>query len=753
MHGLRHHQIMTEPPLSGASRPARGTVGVRTLLAPAAEPRVVLLGAVLLTAAASVAALVGGSLAILFDDIQELTASGGGGLALLLAGRRRTGLERRLDLALAAALGSAALGMALWDLSHPLGSWLRMAGNVVFVAGACTGVGAVVRSIFTLIPRDRLFGIAIDAAIVFLAGIAMVAALWRSSVLAAGDELASVGAVLLLAACAGCAFALFVRRIGWATRGPWILLAGTTILGTSWLLWIANPSTPSSVDLSDFMFSGGLLTMAYGTLGWDTTPSESPAFDRVAAVFNSLLPVAAIVGSLGLLAVTQGHDLADLLGIATSAVIITAAVRQLHLYAREARSRAALAARTAEVQSAVAALEKEAAERQRLEAEREAMQERLIESQRLESIGRLAGGVAHDFNNLLTAIRGYTDLAAMRLPDDDEGQEDLAAVRHAADQASSLTRQLLAFSRNQQLRPSVVDLGEVVVATEPLLRRLLGERIELVFRPAEHQWPVLVDPSQLESIIVNLAVNARDAMESGGRLTIGTANVEIDRGDARVNEDLVPGRYATLSVADTGVGMDEATLARIFEPFFTTKGQGRGTGLGLSTVYGTVRQSGGHISVRSEPGRGTTFEIFLPKTEVVGGASEAGVPAPPLRAARETILVAEDEDVVRSMVVAALRQRGYAVLAVSNGEEALEALARHQSEIGILLTDVVMPGIDGLELIERARRTHPGLHAICMSGYTPLALTSSPDRQQVEFLTKPFTLAGLEQAIHKVLND
>jgi signal transduction histidine kinase/ActR/RegA family two-component response regulator len=744
---------MTEPGSSDMPPRFRGPASARPAILRGRGERSIVLGAAAVTAAFSVAALMAGPWAILFDDIQELVASGGGAFALALAWRRTECPSRRLDLAMAAALGSAFLGMVMWDLSHTVGTDLTMAGDSVFVVGACVGAAAVVRAIFAPVQRDRLLGVAIDTVIVFLAGIAVVAALWRSSILTPGDRTASVGAVLLIAATAGCAFTLFARRVGWATPGPWALLAGTAVLAVSWLMWIANPSTPSAVDLPDFMFSAGLLIMAYGTLGWDTTPSDSPAFDRIATVFNSILPVAAIVGSLALLALTRETDFADLLGIATAAVIVTSAARQLHLYARVARARAALGVRTAEVQAAVAALEREAAQRQRLEAEREAMQERMVESQRLESIGRLAGGVAHDFNNLLTAIRGYADLAGLRLPADDEGQADLAAIRHAADQASSLTRQLLAFSRNQQLRPSVVDLGDVVLGAEPLLRRLLGERIELVVRPAPDLWAVLVDPSQLESIIVNLAVNARDAMESGGQLTIETANAELDQDYARTHSDVAAGAYAMLSVADTGTGMDDATLAHMFEPFFTTKGPGRGTGLGLSTVYGTVRQSGGHIAVSSEVGRGTTFRVYLPRTEAARAVGGAAAAASSSGAAHEVILVAEDEGVVRDMVVAALKRRGYTVLAVPSGEEALDVLGRDQPEVGILLTDVVMSGMDGLELIDRARRMHPGLHAICMSGYTPLALSSGPGPKGVEFLGKPFTLEALEQAIRKILGE
>jgi signal transduction histidine kinase/CheY-like chemotaxis protein len=718
----------------------------------ARDGRLTIVAVGLTTAFISLLALAGGTYALLFDNLQEIVAAGGGALGLALAGRRAGG-PGYLNRAMAVALGSACLGMIAWDLSHELGSGLAMAGDLIFVAGTSTGAVAVVRAVFGGIPRDRLIGVAIDTIIVLLAGMAIVAALWRASVVAPGGLTASVGAVVLISASAGCSFGLLVRRVGLSTPGPWLVLTGAITVGASWLLWIGNPTAPSMVDLSDFMFSAGLLVLAYGAVTWDVRSSQGSAFERVALVFNSLLPVAAIVGSLGLLALTRGADFLDLLGLATSAVIVAAAVRQLHLYSRESRARSALSTRTDELQAALAALELEVAERQRLEAEREAMKERLIQNQRLESIGRLAGGVAHDFNNLLTAIRGSAELAALRLSGDEEGREDVEAIVHASDQAAALTGQLLAFSRNQQLRPSVVDLNRIVAGTEPLLRRLLGERIELVVHQARDPWPVLVDPSQFESVIVNLAVNARDAMANGGRMTIETSNVELDEEYGQAHPEVEAGQYAMVAVADTGKGMNASTLALIFEPFFTTKRPGKGTGLGLATVYGTVRQSGGHVAVESAPGRGTTFRIYVPRTQATEEAAASSVPAagrPPVQA---TILVAEDESSVRAIVTTALRRKGYTVVAVSSGEEALDVIARGGLEIGVLLTDVVMPGISGIELIKRACQLNPGLRAVCMSGYMPETLEFGRDTPNVRLLAKPFTIASLEQTIREALGD
>ena len=443
-------------------------------------------------------------------------------------------------------------------------------------------------------------------------------------------------------------------------------------------------------------------------------------------------------------------------------ILVTVAVDRFGGAVREALGRAveheraleagrtALAQRSEELQAAVASLQAEIAERQRLEGEGAAMREQIAQGQRLESIGRLAGGVAHDFNNLLTAIRGYADLADADAAAGEDVRDDLQGIRQAADQAAALTRQLLAFSRNQELRPTVVDLDELVGGIEPLLRRLLGEHIRIVFRQAGDLWPVLIDQARIESVLVNLAVNARDAMPDGGTLTIQTANVQLDEGYARAHDEVAPGEYVMLAVSDTGEGMDASTLAHIFEPFFTTKDQGKGTGLGLASAYGTVRQSGGHIWVYSEVGHGTMFKVYLPRTD-----STAPVAAPrPARAAaggHELVLVAEDEVFVREMVVDALRQRGYTVIAVPTGQAALEVLAGDDRPIAVLLTDAVMPGMTGLELIDAARARRPDLPAILMSGYTAQTVDERGLAEDIGFLEKPFTLVALEDAIRGAL--
>jgi hypothetical protein len=383
---------------------------------------------------------------------------------------------------------------------------------------------------------------------------------------------------------------------------------------------------------------------------------------------------------------------------------------------------------------------------------RKDIEAQLLQSQKMDAIGRLAGGVAHDFNNLLTAIAGYAEMVGTTLDPGDPRHEHIGGIRQATDHAASLTRQLLAFSRSQELQPAVVDLGQVVTNLSPMLRRLLGERIELIVKPTEERCRTLADRNQLEAILVNLAVNARDAMPAGGSLAIETSNIELDESDWLHDAAVTPGRYAGLVVSDTGVGMDAATLAHVFEPFFTTKQPGSGTGLGLATVYGTVKQSGGHIWVYSEPGLGTTFKLYLPHTddEAAPAEHEAASPVLVQTPGHETILVAEDEAVVREMVVASLERLGYRVVAASTGEEAVRLIDRLGDEIDLLLSDVVMPGMNGPDLYDRARRTRPDLRAIFMSGYTALSM-GRPIPDGVTLLEKPFSAARLDQVVRETL--
>jgi PAS domain S-box-containing protein len=382
------------------------------------------------------------------------------------------------------------------------------------------------------------------------------------------------------------------------------------------------------------------------------------------------------------------------------------------------------------------------------------LEEQFRQAQRLEAVGRLAGGVAHDFNNILTAITGYTELLLDDFRANDPRRTDLEEIRTAAQRAAGLTRQLLAFSRKQVLQPRVLDLNEVVRALERMLHRLIGEDVSLVFTAGPGLGAVLADPGQIEQVLLNLAVNARDAMPTGGMLTIETANVELDDAYAREHVDAAPGRYVLLAVSDTGTGMDEETQSHIFEPFFTTKEQGKGTGLGLATVHGIVNQSGGRIVLYSEPGRGTTFKIYLPRVEQRAEEAEPG----PVRAAEpaagdETVLVVEDDRAVREVVAETLAQRGYRVLRAPDGQTALELARGLQDPVHLLLTDIVMPGMTGRELAQALSSEHSQVKVLYMSGYTDDAVVRHGVLEHgVPYLQKPFTPDALALKVREVLD-
>jgi two-component system, cell cycle sensor histidine kinase and response regulator CckA len=382
-------------------------------------------------------------------------------------------------------------------------------------------------------------------------------------------------------------------------------------------------------------------------------------------------------------------------------------------------------------------------------------QEQLRRSQRLEALGRLAGGVAHDFNNLLTVITGFSELVLQRLGSTDPPRSYLEEINKAGERAGALTRQLLAFSRRQVLEPEVFDLNGVVADTEQMLRRVIGEDVELRTHLAPDLWPVKADRGQLDQVILNLAVNARDAMPRGGCFTVETANAELDETYAQQHLPLRPGSYVRLSASDTGTGMTPEVQAQIFEPFFTTKGPGKGTGLGLATVYGIVKQSGGFIWVYSEPERGTTFKIYLPR-EVEGTPAAPPAAARPLQApgGTETILVVEDEAQVRSLVRGVLDASGYTVLEARRGEDALRLGEQHAGPIHLLLTDVVIPGIHGRELARRLAARHPSLKVLFMSGYTDqVVVEQGMIEARAPFLQKPFSPESLRRKLREVLDS
>jgi two-component system cell cycle sensor histidine kinase/response regulator CckA len=393
------------------------------------------------------------------------------------------------------------------------------------------------------------------------------------------------------------------------------------------------------------------------------------------------------------------------------------------------------------------AIKKDITERLQLEAQ-------FRQAQKMESVGHLASGIAHDFNNLLTVINGMSELILEQVGQDDSVHADVEEIHRAGERAAALTRQLLAFSRQQILAPQVMNFNAVVAGMESLLRRLLGEDIDLVVVPAPGVGSVKADPGQIEQVIANLAVNARDAMPQGGQLTIETQDVTIDEHDARQHGVAVtPGSYAALVVSDSGIGMDEATRARIFEPFFTTKGPGKGTGLGLATVYGIVKQSHGFIWVYSEVGQGTSFKIYLPQVTEAAPAAHAR-PTVGSSTGTETILLVEDNMGLRKLATRFLEPAGYRVLGAATGEEALSLLERHQAPVHLLLSDVVMPGMSGRQLAEQLVQTRPGVKVLYMSGYTSDTIVRHGVLDaQVSFLGKPFTAATLLQKVREVLDS
>jgi PAS domain S-box-containing protein len=385
-------------------------------------------------------------------------------------------------------------------------------------------------------------------------------------------------------------------------------------------------------------------------------------------------------------------------------------------------------------------------------SDRKRLEDRLLEAQKMEAVGRLAGGVAHDFNNMLTVIAGYNCMILDDLSPLDPLRGCAEEVLKAADRAAALTRQLLAFSRRQVMQPCVMNINTAVVHTEKMLRRLIGEDVELVLSLREDAGNIKADPNHIEQAIVNLALNARDAMPEGGRITVETANAHLDETYARTHLGVKPGEFVMVAVSDTGHGMDAETRRRLFEPFFTTKEKGKGTGLGLATVYGVVKQLGGDIWVYSEPGQGTTFKLYFPRV-----TENASLPAAsPVEADRapstEAILVVEDEQAVRDLTVKILRKLGHTVLAAANGTEAIEIATSHSGPIALLLTDVVMPNMSGRQVAEHLLKLRPELKVLYLSGYTDNTVVHHGVLEDgVEFLPKPFSREALARKIRDVL--
>jgi PAS domain S-box-containing protein len=393
-------------------------------------------------------------------------------------------------------------------------------------------------------------------------------------------------------------------------------------------------------------------------------------------------------------------------------------------------------------------------ERIRAEREQKKLQDQLQQAMKMEAIGRLAGGIAHDFNNLLTGMSGNVQLALMDLKPDNPLAETLREIGKAADSAATLTRQLLAFSRKQLIEPKLVDLNEMITSTHKMLKRLIGEDIELHVLPGKNLGAVKIDRAQFEQILVNLAINARDAMPNGGQLTIEAANVELDEGYCHTHADARLGRFVMLAVSDTGIGMNDEVKAHLFEPFFTTKEKGKGTGLGLATIYGTVKQAGGSIEVYSEAGKGTAFKIYLPRMEAHAGNIEKSRSLAEMPRGSETVLLVEDEEMVRHLAIRVLRRLGYEILHAGSGGDALAAAKQYAAPIHLLFTDVVMPGMNGRQLSERIAAIHPETKVLYSSGFTENAIAHHGVIDEgLNFIGKPYTPHSLAKAIRAALDD
>jgi signal transduction histidine kinase/CheY-like chemotaxis protein len=378
-------------------------------------------------------------------------------------------------------------------------------------------------------------------------------------------------------------------------------------------------------------------------------------------------------------------------------------------------------------------------------------EEQLRQAQKMEAIGRLAGGVAHDFNNLLTAILGYATLLRSTDPSPEQG-EMIDQIEAASERAAALTRQLLAFGRRQIMAPKVLDPGSVIDGIAPLIERIIGEDIDFQTVTGSGTMRVRVDPMQLEQVLVNLIANARDAMPGGGRLTVEVAGVELDDGYVETHPEVTPGRYVMIAISDTGVGMTDEVRERIFEPFFTTRDGSGGTGLGLATVYGIVKQSGGNIHVYSEPGRGSVFKVYFPRVFDPADDIATSLEAPASLSGTETILVAEDDPGVRAIAVISLSRAGYTVIEADSGATALDVAARQSGSVDLLVTDVVMRGMSGLQLAKALSARRPGLRVLFVSGYTENAIVHHGVLDaEIAFLPKPFTPTALQAKVRDVL--
>jgi PAS domain S-box-containing protein len=402
----------------------------------------------------------------------------------------------------------------------------------------------------------------------------------------------------------------------------------------------------------------------------------------------------------------------------------------------------------------VAGITRDITESEQAEAERRKLQGQLAQAQKMESIGRLAGGVAHDFNNMLAVILGHTELALKQLAPGQPLYPRLRHIHEAAERSAELTRQLLAFARKQTVDPRVLDLNETIAGLIAMVRRLIGEDIDLAWRPGRSPGAVKIDPSQVDQLLMNLCVNARDAIVDTGKITIETGAKAFDEQYCAEHAGFIPGEYALLAVSDNGCGMDAEVIAHLFEPFFTTKATGQGTGLGLATVYGIVKQNNGFISVYSEPGQGTTFKVYLPRHEFSPAAARKDEPVLQALAGQGTILLVEDEPMLLEMATTMLELLGFTVLSAPSPDEAMERIKQHGGGVDLLVTDVVMPGMNGRELARHLQTLHPNLQCLYMSGYTANVIAHHGVLDQgVHFIPKPFTVRDLARKIGEIFPE
>jgi signal transduction histidine kinase/ActR/RegA family two-component response regulator len=535
-----------------------------------------------------------------------------------------------------------------------------------------------------------------------------------------------------------------------------VMALARPISGTPWFVLIEFPEETLVAQARKFLWRTIVISVVLLGLAWASALVVSRTITRPLHLLTNAASAIGAGDRSRLVNIRTNDEFGALASVFNQMVVkVRDSHRDLERLVQERTSELERANEQLERFSESNALKRSQAEKERMEA-LEALrtsEEQLQQAQKLEAVGRLAGGIAHDFNNLLTVITGYSGLLLRNKMENVE-HERIEEINKAAHRASSLTRQLLAFSRKQVLKPEVLDINSLVEGTGKMLRRLIGEDIEVITSLKPGVGKINADPGQIEQVLINLVVNARDAMKDGGKITIETANVELDPAYSDMHITVIPGAYVMLAVSDTGIGMDAQTRTHIFEPFFTTKEVGKGTGLGLSMIYGIVKQSGGNIWVYSEPGKGTAFKIYLPRVQAEYNETPSARKQSDIfpEVATETILLVEDEEMVRKLAFDILRDKGYQVLVGKNGEEAIRICNEHDGQIDLMLTDVVMPAMNGRKLAESVRGIQQHMKVIYMSGYTDDAIVHHGVLEPgTNFIEKPFTPETLTSKIREVL--